>query len=79
MQFHLSSHTVDAAAIAKVLTPLDPQATITLDAGRGLLEVISTISTNNIMHALEQIDCKAEPLEKLLHISGGSTCCGGCS
>ena len=79
MQFHLSAKTPDAKAIASLLQPLDPQAQITLDAEQGLLEVISTISANQIVHALGKLGCEAEPLEKLMHISGGSTCCGGCS
>lgn len=79
MQFHLSANTPDAVTIAGLLQPLDPQARITLDAEQGVLEVISTISANQIIHVLDQVGCEAEPLEKLLHISGGTTCCGGCS
>ena len=79
MQFQLSANPPDAVAIANVLKPLDPLVKITLDPEHGLLEVISTISSNKIVHALDQIDCGAQPMEKLEHISGGTTCCGGCS
>ena len=80
MQFQLSANnTPDAVTIASLLQPLDPLAQITLDAKRGLLEVISTISSNDIVYALDKAGCEVEPLEKLKHISGGTTCCGGCS
>lgn len=79
MQFALSTNVSDAAAVAALLQPLDPQAQVALDASRGVLEVISTASANQIVHRLEEGGIEVQPLEKLVHISGGSTCCGGCS
>ena len=79
MQFRLPIRTLDATALARHLQPLDPQAQITLDADQGVLEVLSTASATQIVNVLEQLGCEAEPLEQLTHISGGSTCCGGCA
>lgn len=79
MQFRLPTSTPDATALAGRLQPIDPFAQITLDAKRGVLEVLSSASSEQIVQVLEQLGCEAEPLEKLTHISGGSTCCGGCA
>ena len=79
MQFRLPIRTLDTKALASHLQPLDAQAKITLDAEQGVLEVLSTASAAQIVNVLEQLGCEAEPLEQLTHISGGSTCCGGCA
>ncbi|MCK9489989.1 MAG: hypothetical protein M0Q42_11495 [Xanthomonadales bacterium] len=79
MQFELSSGNPDPARLAMALHQLDPQAQITLDAAQGHLEVFSTASRDQIVHALEQIGCPAQALDEEVHVSGGSTCCGGCS
>ncbi len=79
MQFQLSANRPTAAMLAAALHPLDPHARITIDERRGVLEVVSTASANQIGFALQQIGCEATPLERLVHISGGSTCCGGCA
>lgn len=79
MQFELSVHNLDAAAIAAALRPLDPEAQIALDAKRGRLEVISTATASQVQDALQGIGCLARPLDQDVHISGGSTCCGHCA
>jgi copper chaperone len=57
---------------------LDPDARIVLDLDRGRMEVLASASGEQILDALARIDCTARPLEKEVHISGGSTCCGHC-
>lgn len=79
MQFQLSSGQVNADTVASVLNPMDPDAQITLDPDGDVLEVISTISTNQIIAALGEVGCEVKLLDDMVHVSGGSTCCGGCS
>jgi copper chaperone len=79
MQFELSARDLDATTLAAARRPLDPDARIALDAARGRLEVISTATAVQVCDALAGIGCAATPLEKDVHISGGSTCCGHCS
>jgi copper chaperone len=78
MQFELASCHHDAAAITAALRPLDPRVKVVLDAGRGRLEVLASATGAQVLGALERIGCAARPLEKDVHISGGSTCCGHC-
>lgn len=78
MQFELSTHNVDAAALAAAMRALDPHAKVALDAGRGRLEVLASASSVQILDALSRIGCVATPLQQDVHISGGSTCCGHC-
>lgn len=78
MQFELSG-TPDAATLAAALRPLDPDAKLALDADSSRLEVLSSASSEQVLAALRQAGHAAEPLEQDVHISGGSTCCGGCS
>lgn len=78
MQFELSAGRPDAAALTAALRALDPHATVTLDAAHGRLEVLASASSAQVIDALEKIGCVARPLEKAVHISGGSTCCGHC-
>lgn len=78
MQFELSTAHKDAAPIAAAIHALDPQASVVLDASRGRLEVLASASSAQILDALQGIGCAATPLEKEVHISGGSTCCGHC-
>ena len=77
MQFELS-RTPDAATLAAALRPLDPDAKVALDAAHGRLEVISSASSEQVLAALREAGYAAEPLEREVHVSGGSTCCGGC-
>ena len=79
MQFELSTPpNPDATRLAAALQPLDPEARIALDAGRGRLEVLTVASTEQVLTVLEAIGWSARPLAKDVHISGGSTCCGHC-
>lgn len=78
MQFELAGKP-DAAMLSTALRPLDPDAQIALDPENGRLEVISSASSEQIVAALRKVGYSAEPLVHELHISGGSTCCGGCS
>ncbi|MGY1457874.1 MULTISPECIES: hypothetical protein [unclassified Luteimonas] len=78
MQFELSGK-ADAAMLSTAMRPLDPDAKIALDLENGRLEVISSASSEQIVAALRKVGYAAEPLVQELHISGGSTCCGGCS
>ncbi|MBP1474501.1 hypothetical protein J7I44_09315 [Frateuria sp. MAH-13] len=78
MQFELSTAPTDAAPITAAIHALDPHARVVLDAGRGRLEVLASASGEQILDALRGIGCVARPLEKEVHISGGSTCCGHC-
>ena len=78
MQFELSG-TPDVARLATALRPLDPDAKLALDANSGRLEVLSSASSEQVLAVLRDAGHAAEPLEQDVHISGGSTCCGGCS
>lgn len=79
MQFELTTCTHDAATLTAALRPLDPAAHVTVDNASGHLEVVSTATAEQVQGILEQIGCAATPLQDEIHISGGSTCCGGCS
>ncbi|HET8819064.1 MAG TPA: hypothetical protein VFM73_05925 [Xanthomonadaceae bacterium] len=79
MQFKLSTRSSDASSIAAALRTLDPDARVTLDDRRGNLEVLSSATGAQVLEVLETIGCPATPLEKDVHISGGSTCCGHCA
>ncbi|MGY0612192.1 MULTISPECIES: hypothetical protein [unclassified Luteimonas] len=79
MQFDLSAGKFDVAMLTTALRPLDPDAKITLDSGSGRLDVVSVASQEQILEALKKVGCQAEPAVHELHVSGGSTCCGGCS
>ncbi len=78
MQFHLPGNKPDPALLASLLRPLDPDAQITLDSKNRVLEVITTANADQVVATLERIGCEAKQLETMVHISGGSTCCGGC-
>ena len=78
MQFELSG-TPDVARIAAALRPLDPDAKLALDAGNGRLDVVSSASSEQVLAVLRDAGHAAEPVEQDVHVSGGSTCCGGCS
>lgn len=78
MQFELSTCHHDAATITNALRMLDPDAKVVLDAPRGRLEVFASATGAQVLDALERLGCAARPLEKEVHISGGSTCCGHC-
>lgn len=78
MQFELSTRQHDAASLAAALRPLDPNVQVALDAGRGHLEVLASATGAQVLDVLKSIGCVAKPLEKDVHISGGSTCCGHC-
>lgn len=78
MQFELSGQP-DAAMLSTALRPLDPDAKIALDLASGRLDVISSASSGQIVAALREAGYAAEAVEDDVHVSGGSTCCGGCS
>lgn len=78
MQFELSTRNPDPAVLAAAMKPLDPEARIALDAGRGRLEVLTSATTVEVLNALESIGWIARPLLQEVHVSGGSTCCGHC-
>ncbi len=79
MQFEISTPSLDANRLFAALQPLDPAARIALDAARGRLEVISTATAAQIQDALRGVGYDAKVLDKDVHISGGSTCCGHCA
>ena len=78
MQFELSNAHPDTASLTVAMRALDPQAKVVLDADRGRLEVLASASGEQILDALARIGCVARPLQKEVHLSGGSTCCGHC-
>ncbi|MBN8728422.1 MAG: hypothetical protein J0H15_12070 [Xanthomonadales bacterium] len=79
MQFQLGANAPDSSTIIHRLRALDPGAEITIDAHGGVVEMISSASAQQIVHALDQLGCEAKVLDDLVHVSGGSTCCGGCA
>ena len=74
----LSNAPHDAVKLTAAMRALDPHAAVVLDAARGRLEVLADASGTQILEALRAIDAAARPLEKEVHISGASTCCGHC-
>lgn len=78
MQFALA-RTPDLATLATALRNLDPRATLALDVGNGVLDVTSTATPEQVLATLQANGHEATPLERELHVSGGSTCCGGCN
>lgn len=79
MQFDVFTNELDATMLAAALHPVDPDARIAFDAAHGSLEVTSTATVVQVQDALRAMGCPATLLETEVHISGGSTCCGGCS
>ena len=79
MQFQLTSCQLDSSKLTAAMRPLDPDARITLDFANDRLEVISSARAEQVQSVLDQLGCSATPLDQEVHISGGSTCCGGCS
>ncbi|MEN1960006.1 hypothetical protein WCE41_06680 [Luteimonas sp. MJ246] len=79
MQFDLSAGTFDVTTLAAAIRPIDPDARITIDSASGRLDVVSVASQDQILGALKQVGYQAQPAVHELHVSGGSTCCGGCS
>ena len=77
MQFELDARP-DAATLATALRPLDPDAKIALDGASGRLDVISSASSEQVADALRQAGYAVQPVVQELHVSGGSTCSGGC-
>ena len=78
MQFELDGRP-DAATLAAALRPLDPDAQVALDAGNGRLDVVTSASREQVATALRQAGYGVSPVVQELHVSGGSTCCGGCA
>ena len=78
MQFRISGTVPDAAVVAAALRLLDPDVVVTVDSTLGNLEVRASASSKDVVDALGRLGLKASPLEHEVHISGGSTCCGGC-
>ena len=79
MQFQISGAAPDASVIAAALRLLDPDVGVTVDSQHGNVEVRSSASSKDVVDALRRLGVSATPLEREVHISGGSTCCGGCS
>lgn len=79
MQFQISGAAVEAPAIAAALRLLDPDAVVALDRDHGHLDIQSVASGRDVADALQRLGLKATPLAHEVHVSGGSTCCGGCS
>ena len=79
MQFQISGAAPDAPLIAAALRLLDPDVAVAFDGHRGHLDVQSSASGKDVVDALERLGLKATPMEQEVHVSGGSTCCGGCS
>lgn len=79
MQFELSTPpNPDTGRLVAALRPLDPQARVALDPGRGRLEVLTVASAAQVLAVIESIGWAARVMDQDVHISGGSTCCGGC-
>ena len=77
MQFELDGRP-DAATLAAALRPLDPGAQVALDADSGRLDIISSASREQVADALRKAGYGVQLVLQELHVSGGSTCCGGC-
>ena len=78
MQFQISGAAPDAGVLAAALSLLDPDVGVTVDPQHGALEVLSSASSQDVIAALGRLGVQATPLAREVHISGGSTCCGGC-
>lgn len=79
MQFQISSCHVDTSKLVAAMRPIDPNARITVDSAHDRFEVISSATAEEVQGVLDELGCLVTPLDKEVHISGGSTCCGGCS
>lgn len=77
MQFEIDGRP-EATTLAAALQPLDPGAKFAMDGG-GRLDVISSASGAQVLEALRRAGLEVRPAMQELHVSGGSTCCGGCS
>ncbi|MBJ6979360.1 MULTISPECIES: hypothetical protein [unclassified Luteimonas] len=78
MQFDINGRP-DAATLAAALRPLDPAAQVALDADSGRLDIVTRAGTAEVTEALRRAGFGVTPVVQELHVSGGSTCCGGCS
>lgn len=61
--------------IQQAIAGIDPQASVTVHAVAGSVEVQGLLSKEQAIAALAGAGFHASPA----HVSGGSDCCGGCS
>lgn len=79
MQFERPNGRPDEAELAAALHRIDPDARIAFDSENTFFEVVSSATNSQVLEALQALGCTAVSLASEIHISGGSTCCGGCS
>lgn len=70
----------DARDIAQAILSRHPAASIEVEPGSGIVRVSGRVSAQeaSVALALAGIDARLLP-EDGAHVSGGSTCCGGCA
>ena len=70
-----------AEAIARAVLALDPFAQVRVDAPNHQVSVDGRLTQQQVVAALGGAGCSAGLVEEieLVHVQGGSTCCGSCS
>lgn len=79
MFFQIDPQTADLNAVSRALKQIDAFAQVTHEPDTGRMEVVGDLSASQALDALQKAGVSVEQLEDGTHISGGSTCCGGCS
>lgn len=78
LQFHTPANKPDTALVTSLLRPIDAQPEVKFDRDHNVLEVISDANAEQVLAVLTKLGCEAQQLETMVHVSGGSTCCGSC-
>lgn len=78
MFFQIDPHTTDIDLVSRALKQIDAFAQVTHEPDTGRMEVVGDMSASQALAALQQAGVAVQPLEDGTHVSGGSTCCGGC-
>lgn len=79
MFFQIDPHTADVDAVSRALKQIDAFAQVVHEPDTGRMEVVGDLSASQALAALQQAGVSVKQLEDGTHVSGGSTCCGGCS
>lgn len=79
MQFQFSGAVPSATRVAAALSLLDPDVKVVQDDALGCVDIQSSVSSDEVLQVLGRLGHKASVVKDEVHVSGGSTCCGGCS
>lgn len=82
LQIQNLAHGAPHDAITRALTARDAGAKVSIDTAAGQIRVDSLLTVEQVTDALETAGHKARLVDESgsgEHVSGTSTCCGGCS